>query len=173
MSELKIIPVIESELEKLKYLSIKTFEETFSDQNTDDNMNKYLRLNMNSFKLLNDLKNPNIEFYFTYNKTSLIGYLKLNYKDAQTENVLENKAFEIERIYLLKTFQNMGYGKQLFKKIVSIGKLKGYRRLWLGVWEHNLPAIKFYNKLKLKIFDKHNFIMGNDIQTDFLMKFDF
>ena len=96
-----------------------------------------------------------------------------NYKDAQTENVLENKAFEIERIYLLKTFQNMGYGKQLFKKTVSIGKLKGYRRLWLGVWEHNLQAIKFYTKLKLKIFDKHDFILGNDIQTDFLMKFDF
>ena len=85
----------------------------------------------------------------------------------------DNKAFEIERIYLLKTFQNMGYGKQLFKKIASIGKLKGYRRLWLGVWEHNLTAIKFYKKLKLKIFDKHNFIIGNDIQTDFLMKFDF
>ena len=46
MSELKIIPVIESELEKLKYLSIKPFQETFSDQNTDDNMNKYLRLNV-------------------------------------------------------------------------------------------------------------------------------
>ena len=173
MSELKIIPVTESELEKLKYLSIKTFQETFSDQNTDDNMNEYLRLNMNSSKLLNELKNPNIEFYFAYNETSLIGYLKLNYKDAQTENVLDNKAFEIERIYLLKTFQNMGYGKQLFKKIASIGKLKGYRRLWLGVWEQNLTAIKFYKKLKLKIFDKHNFIMGNDIQTDFLMKFDF
>ena len=41
MSELKIIPVIESELEKLKYLSIKTFQETFSDQNTDNNMNEY------------------------------------------------------------------------------------------------------------------------------------
>jgi ribosomal protein S18 acetylase RimI-like enzyme len=173
MCELKIIPVIESELEKLKDLSIKTFQETFSDQNTDDNMNEYLKLNMNSCKLLNELKNPNTEFYFVYNKSSLLGYLKLNYKDAQTENVLENKAFEIERIYLLKTFKNMGYGKQLFKKIVSIGKLKGYRRLWLGVWEHNLPAIKFYNKLKLKIFDKHDFILGNDIQTDFLMKFDF
>ena len=173
MSLLNIIPVSENELEKLRYLSIKTFQETFSDQNTDDNINEYLRLKMNSCKLLNELKNPNTEFYFVYNKSSLLGYLKLNYKDAQTENVLENKAFEIERIYLLKTFKNMGYGKQLFKKIVSIGKLKGYRRLWLGVWENNLPAIRFYNKLKLKTFDKHNFILGNDIQTDFLMKFDF
>ena len=47
MSEIKIIPVKDSELEKLKYLSIKTFQETFSDQNTDNNMNEYLRLNMN------------------------------------------------------------------------------------------------------------------------------
>ena len=78
MSELIIIPVIENELEKLKYLSIKTFQETFSDQNTDDNMNEYLKLNMNSCKLLNELKNPNTEFYFVYNKSSLLGYLKLN-----------------------------------------------------------------------------------------------
>ena len=87
--------------------------------------------------------------------------------------MLENKGFEIERFYLLKSFQGKGFGKKLFQKTIDIGKSKGYKKLWLGVWENNKSAIKFYKKLNLKIFDKHTFILGNDIQTDFLMKLNF
>ena len=173
MLSLKIVPVTLNHLGQLQRLSVTTFKETFADQNTNDDIQQYLKVNMSLNKLKKELNNPNCEFYFAYFDKILGGYLKLNFKKAQREDVLENKGFEIERFYLLKSFQGKGFGKKLFQKTIDIGKSKGYKKLWLGVWENNKSAIKFYEKLNLKIFGKHIFILGSDIQTDFLMKLNF
>ena len=71
--------------------------------NTEENMQKYLNENLNEEKLKSELENQNSEFYFAENNGEILGYLKLNFKDAQTEKVEENH-FEIERIYVLKAF---------------------------------------------------------------------
>ncbi len=42
--------------------------------------------------------------------------------------------------------------------------------LWLGVWEKNEPAILFYEKQGFVPFDTHGFMLGNDLQTDILMR---
>ena len=173
MLSLKLVPVTLNHLDQFQRISVTTFKETFADQNTNDDIKHYLKVNMSSNKLKKELSNPNCEFYFAYCNKILGGYLKLNFKNAQREDVLENKGFEIERFYLLKSFQGKGFGKKLFQKTIDIGRSKGYKKLWLGVWENNKSAIKFYEKLNLKIFDKHTFILGNDIQTDFLMKLNF
>lgn len=102
----------------------------------------------------------------------MAGYLKLNFDNAQTENVLNNQAFEIERIYLLKEYQNKGLGTELFEAAIQIGKEKGYSTLWLGVWEKNRSALQFYQKKGLVTFGSHCFQLGSDTQTDFLMRYD-
>ena len=173
MSFLKIIPVDSKNLNKLQKISVTTFKETFANQNTKENLESYLKTNLSKKQIKNELNNPQSEFYFAYNQEVIVGYLKLNFKSAQSENVLRNKAYEIERIYVLKSYQRKGFGRQLFEKAVEIGKSKGYKKLWLGVWENNKSAIKFYKKLKLSKFDKHIFLLGKDIQIDFLMKYSF
>lgn len=42
--------------------------------------------------------------------------------------------------------------------------------VWLGVWEENPRAISFYRKNSFVEFDKHIFVLGDDEQTDILMK---
>jgi ribosomal protein S18 acetylase RimI-like enzyme len=42
--------------------------------------------------------------------------------------------------------------------------------IWLGVWEKNHNAIGFYTKNGFITFDKHLFLLGDDQQTDLLMK---
>ena len=52
----------------------------------------------------------------------------------------------------------------------EIVKKENLDYLWLAVWEKNEQAIKFYEKHKFKIFGEHDFILGTDIQKDYLMK---
>ena len=96
----------------------------------------------------------------------------MNFESAQRETVGTGTAFEVERIYLLNDFQRQGLGKVLFEKAVALGKEKGYRKLWLGVWEHNSLALAFYKKLGLTVFDKHTFVLGSDSQTDLMLELD-
>ena len=166
---MKIRKINIEDLETLRNLSIQTFKETFEEVNTEEDMQKYLDENLSIEKLKTELENPNSEFYFAENNDEILGYLKLNYKDAQTEKVEENY-FEIERIYVLKAFLGQKIGQILFDKAIEIGREKNLEYVWLGVWEENHRAIKFYEKNGFEIFGKHDFVLGEDVQTDLLMK---
>ena len=166
---MKIRKINIDDLEALRNLSIQTFKETFEEVNTEEDMQKYLDENLSIEKLKSELENPNSEFYFAENNDEILGYLKLNFKDAQTEKLEENH-FEIERIYVLKAFLGQKIGQILFDKAIEIGREKNLEYVWLGVWEENHRAIKFYEKNGFEIFGKHDFVLGEDVQTDLLMK---
>lgn len=170
MSLLELIPVSVKELKLLQKLSVQTFVETFGAQNTKADMQAYLNSQMSTSQLKKELEHAHSDFYFAYHKDRLAGYLKLNFESAQREMVGNGTAFEVERIYLLNDFQRQGLGKVLFEKALALGIEKGYRKLWLGVWEHNTSALAFYKKLGLTVFDKHTFVLGSDSQTDLLME---
>ena len=157
-----------TDLENLQKISITTFRETFEEVNSEKDMQKYLDENLNLERLKSELENPDSEFYFAENNGEILGYLKLNFKDAQTEKVEENY-FEIERIYVLKAFLGQKIGQILFNKAIEIGREKNLEYVWLGVWEENHRAIKFYEKNGFEIFGKHDFVLGEDLQTDLLM----
>ena len=166
---MKIRKINIDDLEALRDLSNQTFKETFEEVNTEEDMQKYLLENLSIEKLKTELENVNSEFYFAENNDEILGYLKLNFKDAQTEKVEENY-FEIERIYVLKAFLGQKIGQILFDKAIEIGREKNLEYVWLGVWEENHRAIRFYEKNGFEIFGKHDFVLGKDVQTDLLMK---
>ncbi|HEV7232120.1 MAG TPA: GNAT family N-acetyltransferase [Bacteroidia bacterium] len=158
-----------SDLEDLLKISRQTFIETFAGDNTEQNLRKYLDENMTSDKLRNELANPDSEFYFATVGDKAIGYLKLNHGSAQTEEK-DSKSLEIERIYVLKEFLGKQVGQVLFEMAYRIAKDAKYNRLWLGVWERNSRAIRFYRKNGFVEFGTHAFRLGDDEQTDILMK---
>ena len=166
---MKIRKINIDDLETLRYLSIQTFKETFEEVNTEEDMQKYLDENLSLERLKSELENLDSEFYFIENENKNLGYLKLNFGNAQTEKVEENY-FEIERIYVLKAFLGQKIGQILFDKAIEIGREKNLEYVWLGVWEENHRAIKFYEKNGFEIFGKHDFVLGKDVQTDLLMK---
>lgn len=157
-------------LELLRDISIKTFIETFESQNKKENIKQYLNTKMSLNNLKDELNNIYSYFYFIILKNKIIGYTKLNFESAQTEKIFMGKAFEVERIYLLSKYTRKGYGRKAFENIFQIGKKKGYEKIWLGVWEYNKNAIEFYKHLGFKMFSKHSFLLGNDNQTDLLLK---
>ena len=158
-----------TDLENLQKISITTFRETFEEVNSEEDMQKYLDENLSLERLKSELENLDSEFYFIENENKNLGYLKLNFENAQTEKVEENY-FEIERIYVLKAFLGQKIGQILFDKAIEIGREKNLEYVWLGVWEENHRAIKFYEKNGFEIFGKHDFVLGKDVQTDLLMK---
>jgi len=99
----------------------------------------------------------------------VIGYLKLNFGQAQTE-LQDEKALEIERIYVIKEFHGKDVGQLLYNKALQIARQKIVEYIWLGVWEENRRAINFYTKNGFVEFDKHIFKLGNEVQTDKMMK---
>lgn len=158
-----------NDIDQLQKIGQQTFYETFSESNTEENMESYIENGFSAEKIKTELNDENAEFYFAKIDETIIGYLKLNFGQSQTE-LKDDKALEIERIYVLKEFHGKKAGQILYDKAIEIAKNKKADYVWLGVWEENPRAINFYKKNGFVEFDKHIFKLGNDEQTDILMK---
>ena len=169
MSNIQIQKISLTEINQLQKIGRQTFEETFSESNSEENMKNYLEEGFSKEKLTTELSDKNSEFYFAKLEDEVIGYLKVNFGDSQTE-LKDNKALEIERIYVSKEFHGKSVGQLLYDKAIEIAKQKGSEYVWLGVWEENPRAISFYKKNGFVEFNKHIFRLGNDEQTDIMMK---
>lgn len=157
------------DIDKLKEIGKRTFAETFSSENSEENMTGYLENRFSTEKLKIELNDENAEFYFAELNGKIIGYLKVNTGHSQTE-IKDKNALEIERIYVLKEFHGKKVGQILYEKAIELAKEKNVEYVWLGVWEQNPRAIRFYEKNGFIVFDKHIFKLGNDEQTDIMMK---
>ncbi|MDD9270462.1 GNAT family N-acetyltransferase [Paenibacillus sp. GCM10023248] len=153
---------------KLQEISYETFNQTFKDQNSPENMKAYLDKAFNLKQLEKELSNPFSQFFLVYDHHELAGYLKVNTHDAQSEEMGE-ESLEIERIYVRSSFQSRGLGKYLYNKAMEIAKKLDKRIIWLGVWEKNENAIAFYKKMGFVQTGTHSFYMGEEEQTDFIM----
>ncbi|NUN08228.1 MAG: GNAT family N-acetyltransferase [Ignavibacteriaceae bacterium] len=169
MKSFEIISVTPDDLPTLRDIAIQTFSETFSPHNTEENISKYLEREFSEQKLAPQLTDNNSEFYFAVSGPKVIGFLKINTGGAQTE-IMDGNALEIERIYVLKEYHGKNIGQLLFEKAVDIARKQKADFIWLGVWEKNHRALNFYKKNGFVEFGKHTFRMGDEEQTDLLMK---
>ncbi len=169
MTDFNMKKVVLTDIDQLQKIGRQTFSETFSAVNTDENMGKYLEENFSKEKLTAELNDKNAEFYFAMLDHVVIGYLKLNFGQSQTE-LKDNRALEIERIYVLDEFHGKKVGQILYEKAIQIAKQMDIDYVWLGVWEENPKAIYFYKKNGFVEFSRHIFKLGNDEQIDIMMK---
>jgi ribosomal protein S18 acetylase RimI-like enzyme len=169
MENIDLIKVTLNDIDHLQKIGKQTFHETFSASNTEENMKKYLDEGFTTEKLTAELNDKNSEFHFATHNNTVIGYLKLNFGPSQTE-LKDDKALEIERIYVSKEFHGKKVGQLLYERAIQTAKQTNANYVWLGVWEENQRAIHFYKKNGFVEFDKHIFKLGNDEQTDIMMK---
>lgn len=168
--EIQIADVNLKDLKILQELSKRTFIQAFAAMNNPENFNQFLEHYYAEEKLSAEILNRDSRFFFALYRDEPVGYLKINQGMAQT--VLPNdKALEIERIYIDQAYKGKGIGKRILDKAFEQAALSGAEYIWLGVWENNLPAIRFYEKCGFEKYSQHIFTLGDDDQTDWLMRF--
>lgn len=169
MENIEIRRITVNDIKLLQEIGRQTFYETFSAGNSEENMTKYLEEGFSEEKLMSELNNEHSEFYFAVIDDKVVGYLKLNFSSSQTE-LQDSISLEIERIYVLQKYHGKKVGQVLYEKSMQVAEDKKVDHVWLGVWEENPRAIRFYQKNRFEEFDKHIFRLGDDEQTDIMMK---
>lgn len=153
---------------ELQEISYETFNETFKDQNSPENMKAYLDKAFNQEQLKTELSIADSQFLFIYFNNKVAGYMKVNINDAQSEK-MGVQSLEIERVYVKKEFQKHGLGKLMLHKAIEMATHQDKKNIWLGVWEKNENAIAFYEKMGFVQTGAHSFYMGDEEQIDLIM----
>lgn len=164
-----IKPVLPPDVDQLLTLSRKTFYDAFEHLNNPEDFEAYTSKAFTREQLLSEIENPDSEFYFAVIDNEPVGYIKLNYRNAQAE-FREDNAAEISRIYVHADHQGKKIGNRLLDFAINKAADDKLQYIWLGVWEHNLNAQRFYERNGFVKSGSHEFVVGKDVQTDFLMK---
>ena len=170
MNTFTIIRAKPSDLESLTYLSRKTFYDAFHQQNKPENMKEYMDRAFNPVQLMTELENQRSEFYFITDHDRKVGYIKINQSGAQSD-LQDDDSIEVERIYVDAAYQGKGLGAMLVNHAKERAEEMNLKYIWLGVWEKNKDAIRFYERHGFEVISSHEFVMGDDVQTDILMKY--
>lgn len=160
--------ITSDDVKDLQKISRITFKATFDKYTAPDDMERFLKEDYETSKLIAQIKNPNSRFFFLIVEDKVAGYLKINVGDAQTEHLKEN-SLEIERIYLLPDFQHKGLGDVLFNYAEKLARKENYQYIWLGVYEKNINAQHFYKRHGFEKVGQHVFQVGTDPQIDWLL----
>lgn len=166
---IKIRPCMPNEIDTLQDIAYETFNEAFRFMNRTEVMDQYLKDAFNKKKLAEELKSEGSWFYFLCCDDQLVGYIKINIAPVQSD-INDEDSLEIERIYIRGKYKGKGFGKLLVKFAFQQAAEMKKNYIWLGVWEKNSAAIAFYKKLGFQESGRHLFRMGDELQSDLIMK---
>lgn len=169
MPEIIIRLAIEEDAELIANLSRDTFYETFAGVNTKENMDKFMNRQFSKEALIKEVGSPGNIFLLAFDREVPVGYVRM-LESPNPDGLRETNAIEIARIYASTNAIGKGVGKALMQRCIDIAIEKKKDIVWLGVWEQNQRAIDFYKKWGFEKFGTHVFILGDDPQTDWLMK---
>lgn len=130
-------------------------------------MDKFLAMQFTKEQLIAEVGVEGNSFFIAYHHDIPAGYLFL--KNRSHASFGNTPAIEISRLYADKAFIGKGVGKALMTTAIDFAQTACHSIVWLGVWEHNLRAIKFYTSFGFEKFDEHDFVLGDDVQRDWLM----
>ena len=157
-----------ADAELIADMSRQTFYETFASKNTDEDINKFMNEQFTKEALMKEAGTDDAIFFLAYDGEEPVGYARLRKGEKRPEFAGKN-SIEIARIYAVQSSIGKGVGKALMKICLDVAAEQNKEVIWLGVWEKNMKAIAFYTKFGFEKFSEHEFLLGNDLQTDWLM----
>lgn len=158
-----------SKLETLRVFAERTFRIAFEADNEPVDFEQYCRENFTAENFAAQLRHPASEFWFGFWDDTLAAYLKLNF-DQNPSGLADCRTVQVERLYVEPAFQGRRIGEKLLDLAFERAQLVQAEWIWLSVWQKNPPALRFYERCGYEIFGTEVFWVGEDPQTDWLVK---
>jgi len=159
----------QNDLSLLRDLSISTFQATFGEQNTPEDMDSYVTENFSEEQLGREISDPLATFLIAEQPGKAVGYAKLQAGNP-AGCVTGREPIELVRLYVVSESIGGGIGSRLMQEAIDRAASQGYKTLWLGVWEHNPRAQRFYQRWGFEHVGSHIFQLGSDAQTDLILQ---
>lgn len=157
------------DISAMREVGIKTYRDTFDAHNTPENMTTYLEEAYNLETLRKEWGEPRSKIFLAWENFRQVGFLRLRESD-EVVSYLGKNTLEIQRLYVLSEMQGKQVGILLMEAALAFAAKENYEWIWLGVWEKNFKAQRFYQKFGFQKFSEHTFQMGEDPQIDWLLR---
>ncbi len=171
MDQLIIRQATPEDAQLLTDLAYTTFWDAFAHhpKNAPDDLNHYMRQAFNVEQIATELADNKNIFLIAQIGDEAAGYSKI-ILDTIEPGVTADRPVELSRLYSHQKHLGQGVGQSLMDACVERAREEGRDVMWLGVWEYNPRAQRFYEKNGFRVVGSHVFQLGKDPQTDLLMQ---
>ena len=152
-----------SDATDLAKLAEATFRDTFSEQNTPENMDAHCQSSYGK-----EIQGQEYVTIVAESDGKLVAYAQLRCNSAPS-CVSATCPGEIQRLYVDKDFHGKGLAHKLMNECLKSFEERNTDIVWLGVWEKNPRAIAFYKKFNFEEVGEHVFTLGSDPQRDIIL----
>ena len=166
-------PATIADAARLSRFAAGTFREAFGRQNTPEDMARYLAEAFTPDRQAGEISDMAGAVLLAERRSApedveLIGYAHLA-PGPPPAAVQGTAPLELKRLYVAAAWHGRGVAQALMESALETARARRARTLWLGVWEHNLRALAFYQKYGFSRVGEHAFVLGADRQTDWLL----
>lgn len=171
MSVINIRQATIDDAKALTDLAYTTFWDAFAHhpKNAPDDLNHYMRQAFNLEQTSKELEEEKSLFLIAEIEGEAAGYAKLIFDNIEP-GITAERPVELNRLYSHQQFLGKGIGQGLMDACLERARKENRDVMWLGVWEFNPRAKRFYEKNGFKVVGSHVFVLGEDPQTDLLMQ---
>lgn len=171
MTAIRIRTATPEDAKALTDLAYTTFWDAFAHhpKNAPDDLNHYMRQAFSLEQTTKELGEENSVFLIAEIDGEPAGYAKIIIGSME-EGITAERPIELNRLYSHQQFLGKGIGQALIDSCFERARQHGHDVMWLGVWEHNPRAQRFYEKNGFRVVGSHVFQLGEDPQTDLLMQ---
>ncbi len=169
MDSVTIRKATKEDLPAVLQVAIASYEDAFAAFNTRENMDTFYAESYTLNKFTTEYEEPHAALLVACRDEAIVGFARLRV-NAEADGHLDGKAIELQRLYIHPDHQGIRAGALLIQRAIEYATTQQFDWMWLGVWERNFKAQKFYEKHSFIRFSEHIFQMGDDPQTDWLLK---
>jgi ribosomal protein S18 acetylase RimI-like enzyme len=171
MSEILIRQATPDDAKLLADLAYTTFWDAFAHhpKNAPDDLAHYMRQAFSLEQIAAELSEQRSIFLIAELGDATAGYSKLTIDNIEP-GITAERPVELSRLYSHQKYLGQGVGQRLMEACFDQAKQENRDVIWLGVWEYNPRALRFYEKNGFRVVGKHTFQLGSDPQTDLLMQ---
>lgn len=155
----------------LSEIGLKSFYDAFAhdERNKPEDMKVYMDEAFSLETMNADLADSSVVYLIAEIDSQAVGYAKLK-NDSTEDCIAGEKPIELCRLYALNEWIGHGIGAALMNACFEYAKENAHDTMWLGVWEFNFRAQKFYFKFGFEKCGEHVFQLGSDPQTDWVLQ---
>ncbi len=150
-------------------LGTVSFYEAYFEQDAAHDLANYIHESFELEKIRAEIEDKNAAFFIIFADEKAVGYAKLR-EGSKVDCIKSENSIELQRIYTIERVYGKGIGESLLKYCLEIARQKGFETLWLGVWEENTRAQRFYAKYEFTHVGEITFPYGETVGINFVLE---
>jgi diamine N-acetyltransferase len=152
----------------LHALGRRVWAQTFAADNDPADLAAYLDSAFSDSIQTAELTDPALTYLIAENRGGAVGYALLR-RNKTSPAVSDPTAIELQRFYVDAAHHGRGIAQSLMSACVAQAVALKANTLFLGVWERNPRAIRFYEKMGFTTVGAQTFTVGSDVQQDLVL----